>query len=45
MPKMELTAAVLSVRVVNQLKRELHLNVDREIFSTDSQAALGVHQE
>ena len=45
MPRMELTPAVLSVRVSNQLKRELSLNVDREIFWTDSQAALGIHQE
>ena len=41
MPRMELTIAVLSVRVANQLKRELSLNVDREIFWTDSQVALG----
>ena len=41
MPRMDLTAAVLSVRVANQLKRELSLNVDREIFWTDSQVALG----
>ena len=39
--RMELTAAVLSVRVANQLKRELSLNVDREIFWTNSQVALG----
>ena len=38
---MELTAAVLSVIVANQLKRELSLNVYREIFWTYSQVALG----
>ena len=41
MPTMELTAAVLSVIVANQLKRELSLNVYREIFWTYSQVALG----
>ena len=41
MPRMELTTAVLSVRVANELKRELSLSVDREIFWTDSQVALG----
>ena len=40
MPRMELTTAALSVRVANQLKRELFLTVDREIFWTDSQVAL-----
>ena len=39
MPRMELTAAVLSGRVANQLKRELSFNVDRKIFWTDSQVA------
>ena len=41
MPRIELTAAVYSVRVGNQLKRELSLNVVREIFWTDSQVSLG----
>ena len=41
MPRIELTAAVYSVRVANQLKRELSLNVVREIFWTDSQVSLG----
>ena len=41
MPRMELIAAVLSVRAANQLKRELYLNVGRDIFWTDSQVALG----
>ena len=40
MPRMELTTAALSVRVANQLKRELFLTVDRERFWTDSQVAL-----
>ena len=40
MPRMVLTTAALSVRVANQLKRELFLTVDREIFWTDSQVAL-----
>ena len=31
---------MLSVRVANQLKRELSLNVDRDIFWTDSQVSL-----
>ena len=39
-PRMELITAVLSVRVANQLKRELCLNVDRDIFWTDSQVSL-----
>ena len=41
MPRMEFTTAVLSVRVANQLKREVSLNVDRDIIWTDSQVALG----
>ena len=41
MPRIELTAAVYSVRAANQLKRELSLNVVREIFWTDSQVSLG----
>ena len=32
---------MLFVRVENQLKRELSLNVDIEIFWTDSQEAVG----
>ena len=41
MPRMELTAAVLSVRVAGQIETVLSLNIDREIFWTDSQVALG----
>ena len=40
-PRIELTTAVLSVRVANQSKRELSLNGDREIFWTDCQVVLG----
>ena len=39
--RMELTTAVLSIRVANQFNRELSLNVDRKIFWADSQVALG----
>ena len=41
MPRMELTALVLSVRVAYQLRKELSLNFDRERLLTDSQVALG----
>ena len=44
MPRTELTAAALSVGVANQLKRGFSLNVDREIFWTDSQVALCYHK-
>ena len=44
MPRMELTAAVLSVRVAKQLKRELSLNVERDILDTQS-SGVGIHQE
>ena len=40
-PRIELTAAVLSVRVANQSTRELSLNVVREIIWTDCQVMLG----
>ena len=40
-PRLELTAAVISAAVSNMLKEELELKVDREYFWTDSQVVLG----
>lgn len=40
-PRLELTAAVLSVKVSLFLKRELNLPIDREYFWTDSKVVLG----
>lgn len=33
---MELTAAVLSVKVANQLRRKVSLAIDKEVFWSDS---------
>ncbi|KAA8592103.1 hypothetical protein FQN60_017558, partial [Etheostoma spectabile] len=40
-PRLELTAAVISAAVSSMLKEELELRVDREYFWTDSQVVLG----
>ena len=40
-PRLELAAAVVSVRVSEQLRRELSLGEIEETFSTDSQVVLG----
>lgn len=40
-PRMELTAAALSVKVATMVKRELEIGPFREYFWTDSQAVLG----
>lgn len=40
-PRLELTAAVISVAVSSMLKEELELRVDEEYFWTDSQVVLG----
>ena len=40
-PRLELTAPVISAAVSNMLKGELELSVDREYFWTDSQVVLG----
>ncbi|XP_028408200.1 uncharacterized protein LOC114530778 [Dendronephthya gigantea] len=40
-PRLELTAAVCSVRVSVQLRHELDLEIDQEIFWTDSKVVLG----
>jgi len=40
-PRLELTAAVLSVKMSEFLKREIHLPVSREYFWTDSRVVLG----
>ncbi|XP_039547080.1 uncharacterized protein LOC120492862 [Pimephales promelas] len=40
-PRLELTAAVISAAVSSTLKEELALRVDREYFWTDSQVVLG----
>ena len=41
MPRMELVAATLSVKISALLKRELQMNYDKEIFWTDSEVTLG----
>ncbi|XP_022085513.1 uncharacterized protein LOC110976501 [Acanthaster planci] len=40
-PRLELTAAVVSVQMSHMLKKELELVIDREYFWTDSQVVLG----
>ena len=41
MPRPELTAATLSVKVLKMLREELDINISSEVFWTDSQAVLG----
>ena len=41
MPRMELVAATLSVKISAPLKRELQMNCDKEIFWTGSEVTLG----
>ena len=41
MPRMELVAATLSVKIPALLKREEQMNYDKEIFWTDSEVNLG----
>ena len=41
MSRMELVAAILSVKISALLKRELQMNCDKEIFWTDSEVTLG----
>ena len=41
MPRMELLTATLSVKMSVLLKRELQMNYDKEVFSTDSEVTLG----
>jgi len=40
MPRLELTTAVLSTKVANQLRKELSLAISKEYFWTDSQIVL-----
>lgn len=40
-PRLELTAAIVSVRVSEQLRRELEVEVVKEVFWTDSKVVLG----
>ena len=40
-PRLELTAAVVSVRVSEQLKKELDVDITKEVFWTDSKVVLG----
>ena len=40
-PRLTLTAAVVSVRVSEQLRRELDVNITNEVFWTDSKVVLG----
>ena len=40
-PRLELTAAVVSVRVSKQLRRELDVNITNKVFWTDSKVVLG----
>ena len=39
--KMEMVAATLSVKISALLKRELHMNCDKEFFRADSEIILG----
>ena len=41
MPRMELVAATLSVKISALLKRELQMNCNKEIFWTGSEVTLG----
>ena len=41
MPRMELVAATLSVKLSALLKRELQMNYDKGIFWRDSEVTLG----
>ena len=41
MPRMELVATTLSVKMSALLKRELQMNCDNKIFWTDSEVTLG----
>ena len=43
-PRLELTAAVCSVRVGEQLHQELEYSIDRDIYWTDSKVVLGYIQ-
>ena len=40
-PRLELTAAVCSIRISQQLQRELECTIDQEYFWTDSKVVLG----
>ena len=40
-PRMELVAAILSVKIYVMLRKEFHLPITKEIFCTDSEAVLG----
>ena len=40
-PRLELTAATLSVKISKMLKKELDIHIDDEIFWTDSKVVLG----
>ena len=40
-PRLELTAAVCSVRISEQIHRELNYPVDQDFFWTDSKVVLG----
>ena len=40
-PRLELTAAVVSVKVASMLKKELDLKISEEVYWTDSQVVLG----
>ena len=40
-PRLELTAATLSVKISKMLKNELDIHVDDEIFWNDSKVVLG----
>ena len=41
MPRMEVVAATLYVKISALLKRELQMNCDKDIFWTDSEVTLG----
>ena len=40
-PKLELTAAVYSVRISQQIHRELEYQIDEDFYWTDSKVVLG----
>ena len=40
-PRLELTAAVISANISRQIKNELEYTIDKEVFWTDSQVVLG----
>ena len=44
-PRLELTAATVAVRLDAQIKRELEIEVDSSVFWTDSTVVLPIHRQ